>query len=117
LKVRFTPIAKGGHHNFSGLLVGNQLRFLGMSPLLAAVMPILVFPWHCPRTRVFRGASGRYGGSIGCSKHRAEYQSARLILRVRETADLPDKFKNIYYASWTVAINRAILQTRAQRLF
>jgi len=43
LKIMFTAIGKGGGHNFGGLLVSNQLRFLRVSPLLAAVMPILAF--------------------------------------------------------------------------
>lgn len=51
LEIMFTPTAKGGCHNFSGLWVGNQLRFLGVSPLFAAIMPILAF----------------LGRSIGCS--------------------------------------------------
>jgi hypothetical protein len=94
------------------------LRFLSVSPLPAAVMPFLAFsPGTARAPRVFRRASGRRGGSIGCSTHGAEYRSARLILPVRETTDLLYRFINIYYASWTVAINRAILKTRAQRLF
>ncbi len=51
LKVMFASIRKGGGYNFSGPEAGNDLRFLGMSPLFAAVMPFLAF----------------FGRSIGCS--------------------------------------------------
>src|SRR6266498_4844301 len=51
LKIMFASIGKGGGNDFGGLLVGHQLRFLGMAPLFAAVMPILAF----------------FGRSIGCS--------------------------------------------------
>jgi hypothetical protein len=51
LEIMFAAIAKGSCHNFSDLLVGHQLRFLGMSPLFAAVMLFLAF----------------FGRSIGCS--------------------------------------------------
>src|SRR5579859_1829609 len=51
LEVMLAPNGKGSGHNFSGLLVSNQLRFLGVAPLFAAVMPILAF----------------FGRSIGCS--------------------------------------------------
>src|SRR6266498_3962614 len=51
LEVMFAPIAKAGCHNFSGLLVGHHLCFLGVSSLFAAVMPLLAF----------------FGRSIGCS--------------------------------------------------
>ena len=51
LEIMFAPIAKGRGDNLSSLLVSDQLRFLGVSPLFAAVMPILAF----------------FGCSIGCS--------------------------------------------------
>ena len=47
----FAPIAKGRGDNLSSLLVSDQLRFLGVSPLFAAVISILAF----------------FGCSIGCS--------------------------------------------------
>jgi len=47
----FTSTGEGSCDNFSGLLVGNQLRLLGVAPLFAAVVPILAF----------------FGRSIGCS--------------------------------------------------
>ena len=50
LEVMFAPIAKGRGDNLSRLLVSNQLRFLSVSPLFTAVMPILAF----------------FGCSIGC---------------------------------------------------
>ena len=51
LKVVFASMSKGSCHNFGGLLVGNQLRFLSVALLFAAVMPFLAF----------------FGRSIGCS--------------------------------------------------
>ena len=51
LKIVFASTRKSRCHNFGRLVVGNQLRFLGMSPLFATVMPILAF----------------FGHSIGCS--------------------------------------------------
>ena len=51
LKVMFTSITKGGCHDFGGLLVGNQLRFLGVSLLFTTIMALLAF----------------FGRSIGCS--------------------------------------------------
>jgi hypothetical protein len=51
LKVMFAARAKASGHDFSGLLVGNQLRFLGVASLFAAVMPCLAF----------------FGRSTGCS--------------------------------------------------
>jgi len=43
LEVVFATIAKGGGYNFSGFLVGDQLRFLGVSPLFAAIVLFLAF--------------------------------------------------------------------------
>lgn len=51
LKVVLASIGKGRGHNFDGLLIGDQLRFLGVVLLFAAVMPFLAF----------------FGRSIGCS--------------------------------------------------
>src|SRR5690242_2092528 len=51
LKVMLAALAKSGRHNFSGFLVGDQLRFLGMSLLFAAVVLFLAF----------------FGRSTGCS--------------------------------------------------
>lgn len=51
LKVVFAAIAKSRGNNLGTLSVRNYLRFLGMSPLFAAVMSFLVF----------------FGRSIGCS--------------------------------------------------
>jgi len=51
LEVMLAPKGKGGGDNSSGLLVSNQLCFLGVSPPFATVMPILAF----------------FGRSIGCS--------------------------------------------------
>jgi len=43
LKVMFTSISKGSCHNFGGLLVGNQLRFLSVTLLFATVIPFWAF--------------------------------------------------------------------------
>ena len=43
LKVVFASIGKGCCHNFSSPWVSDQLRFLGMSPLFAAVVLFLAF--------------------------------------------------------------------------
>jgi hypothetical protein len=43
LEIMLAALAKGGSYNFSGLLVGDQLRFLCMSPLFATVMLFLAF--------------------------------------------------------------------------
>jgi hypothetical protein len=51
LEVMFATLAEGGGYNFSRLLVGNQLRFLSVSPLFAAVVLFLAF----------------FGRSTGCS--------------------------------------------------
>src|SRR3972149_7159610 len=51
LKIMFAPKSKGGCHNFGGLLVSHQLRFLSMSLLFATIVLFLVF----------------FGRSIGCS--------------------------------------------------
>jgi len=51
LEIMFAPIAKGRGDNLSSFVVSDQLRFLGVSPLFAAVIPILAF----------------FGRSIGCS--------------------------------------------------
>lgn len=51
LEVMFVARAEGGGHNFSRLLVGNQLRFLRVSLLFAAIVPFLAF----------------FGRSTGCS--------------------------------------------------
>jgi hypothetical protein len=51
LEVMLATIAKSSCYNFSGLSVGNQLCFLGVSFLFAAVMPFLAF----------------FGRSMGCS--------------------------------------------------
>jgi hypothetical protein len=51
LEVMFATLAEGGGYNFSRLLVGNQLRFLSVSLLFAAVVRFLAF----------------FGRSTGCS--------------------------------------------------
>jgi len=51
LKIMFTAGRESRCDNFSGLWVSNQLCFLGMALLFAAVMPFLAF----------------FGRSIGCS--------------------------------------------------
>lgn len=51
LKVVFASKRKGGRNDLGSLWIGNQLRFLSVMPLFAAVMPFLSF----------------FGRSIGCS--------------------------------------------------
>ena len=51
LEVMFAALAEGGGYNFSRLLVGNQLRFLSVALLFAAVVLFLAF----------------FGRSTGCS--------------------------------------------------
>ncbi len=43
LEIMFATLTEGGGHNFSRLLVGNQLRFLRMPLLFAAVVLALPF--------------------------------------------------------------------------
>ena len=43
LEVMLAALAKGSRHDFSSFLVGDQLRFLGMSPLFATVVLFLAF--------------------------------------------------------------------------
>jgi hypothetical protein len=43
LKVMLATLAKSGGYNFSGFLIGDQLCFLGMSLLFAAVVRFLAF--------------------------------------------------------------------------
>src|SRR4030042_5230213 len=64
LKVMFTSMSKGSCHDFGGLLVGNQLRFLRVVLLFAAVMPFLAF----------------FGRSIGCSLTSTNTTSKRVSL-------------------------------------
>jgi hypothetical protein len=51
LKIVFASITKGGGNNFGTLSVSNYLRFLGMTLLFTAEMPLLAF----------------FGRSTGCS--------------------------------------------------
>src|ERR1041384_6657852 len=51
LKVMFAALAKGSGYNLSRFLIGDQLRFLGMPPLFAAIVLFLAF----------------FGRSTGCS--------------------------------------------------
>ena len=51
LKVMFATLAECGGHNFRGFLVGDQLRFLGVALLFAAIVLFLAF----------------FGRSTGCS--------------------------------------------------
>ena len=64
LKVMFASTGKGRCHNFGGFWVGNQLCFLSMSLLFAAVMPLLAF----------------FGRSIGCSLTSTSTTSKRVSL-------------------------------------
>jgi hypothetical protein len=53
LRVMLAPLAKGSRHNLSGFLVGNQLRFLGVPLLFAAIVLFLAFfgrSTGCPLT-------------------------------------------------------------------
>jgi len=43
LKVMFTSISKSRGYDFSGLLLGDPLRFLRVALLFTAVMPVLAF--------------------------------------------------------------------------
>ena len=64
LEVMFASKGKGGCHNFGGLFVSNQLRFLGVSPFFAAVMLSLAF----------------FGRSIGCSLASTSTTSKTVLL-------------------------------------
>ena len=64
LKVMFTSMRKGSCYNFGSLLVGNQLCFLSVAFLFAAVMPFLAF----------------FGRSIGCSLTSTSTTSKRVSL-------------------------------------
>ena len=80
LEVMFAPIAKGRGDNLSSFLVSDQLRFLGMPPLFAAVMTILAF----------------FGCSIGCSL--ASTSTTSKTVSLGWSAFLPDK-RN--FLEWT----------------
>jgi hypothetical protein len=73
LEVMFATLAEGGGYNFSRLLVGNQLRFLSVSLLFAAVVLFLAF----------------FGRSTGCSLTSTSTTSK--IVSLGRSACLPGK--------------------------
>ena len=90
LEVMFAALAKGGGYNFSRLLVGNQLRFLGVTLLFATVVPFLAF----------------FGRSTGCSLTSTSITSK--IVSLGWSAFLPGRrnFFELTNASSTLRIVR-----------
>ena len=94
LKVMLATITKSGGYNFSGFLVGNQLRFLGMSPLFAAVVLFLAF----------------FGRSTGCSLASTRITSKTVSLGW--SAFLPGR-RNFFEFTRTSSTLRMVRQTVA----
>ena len=94
LKVMLAALAKGGRHNFSGFLVGDQLRFLSMSLLFAAVVLFLAF----------------FGRSTGCSLASTRITSKTVSLG--SSAFLPGR-RNFFERTRTSSTLRMVRQTVA----
>ena len=94
LKVMLAALAKGGGYDFSGFLVGDQLRFLGMSPLFAAVVLFLAF----------------FGRSTGCSLASTRITSKTVSLGW--SAFLPGR-RNFFERTRTSSTLRMVRQTVA----
>ena len=98
LKIMLAPLTKSRRHHCSGFLVDDQLRFLGMSLLFAAVVPCLAF---------FRGTArrGRCGRSTGCSLASASITSNMVSLGW--SAFLPGK-RNFFERTKRVVLLHAL---------
>src|SRR5215207_6770863 len=94
LEVMLTALAKGGGYNRSSLLVGNQLRFLGMSLLFTAVVLFLAF----------------FGRSTGCSLTSTSTISKTVSLGW--SAFLPGR-RNFFECTNTSSTLRMVRQTVA----
>jgi hypothetical protein len=94
LKVMLAALAKGGGYDFSGLLVGDQLRFLGVSPLFTTVVLFLAF----------------FGRSTGCSLASTRITSKTVSLG--RSAFLPGK-RNFFELPSTSSTLRMVRQTVA----
>ena len=94
LKIMLATLRKGSRDNFSGFLVGNQLRFLGMSPLFAAVMLFLAF----------------FGRSTGCSL--ASTRITSKIVSLGWSAFLPGR-RNFFERTRASSTLRMVRQTVA----
>ena len=94
LKVMLAALAKGGGYDFSGLLVGDQLRFLGVSPLFTTVVLFLAF----------------FGRSTGCSLASTRITSKTVSLG--RSAFLSGK-RNFFERTSTSSTLRMVRQTAA----
>lgn len=94
LEIMFATLAKGSRHDFSGFLVGDQLRFLRMSPLFAAIVLFLVF----------------FGRSTGCSLASTRITSKTVSLGW--SAFLPGR-RNFFEPTRTSSTLRMVRQTVA----
>src|SRR5512133_514345 len=94
LEVMLAALAKGSRHNFSGFLVGNQLRFLRMSLLFTAIVLFLAF----------------FGRSTGCSL--ASTRITAKTVSLGWSAFLPGK-RNFFERTKTSSTLRMVRQTVA----
>ena len=94
LEIMLAAPAEGSGYNFSRFLVGNQLRFLGMSLLFAAIVLFLAF----------------FGRSTGCSLASTRITSKTVSLGW--SAFLPGK-RNFFERTKTSSTLRMVRQTVA----
>ena len=94
LEVMLAALAKGSRHDFSGFLVGDQLRFLRVSPLFATIVLFLAF----------------FGRSTGCSLASTSITSKTVSLGW--SAFLPGR-RNFFELTSTSSTLRIVRQTVA----